>query len=139
MTTPPNYLALFGSTTYEPDNALARIVDAIFDPATPSALGGLSALGASYPPQAPFEDWRRAAAWVKTAGHVDAPSAFDEERVWLDRNAKPGEYGCWHAAHIVDDALGGPDVPWNYRALNSYRNLSDGARLGNAMARYRRS
>lgn len=141
MTTRPplNYLALLGPT--EPDNALARLLKS---PPPPSRLSGLFGLGepppsisallrAAYPPQPPFDDPLREAAWVRTAGHVNAPDATDEEGAWLDRNAKQGEYGCWQAAHYLADALGGPATPQNVRALNSYRNLSDGGILGNLL------
>ena len=107
-------------------------------PVPESSLGLLGAFVRSpYPPQTPFDCRLREAAWIKTAGHVDAPDCYDEENEWLDRNAKTGEPGAWEAAHYVDGALGGPDTAGNVRALNTFRNRSDGGILGNWMKRYR--
>lgn len=90
-----------------------------------------------YPPQPPFECKLKEAAWIRTAGHVDAPNCVDEENVFLERNAPKGSPTAWNAAHIIDAALGGSDHPSNMRALNESSNKAQGARLGNAMKRYR--
>lgn len=89
--------------------------------------------GPAYAKQPAFDDWRREAAWIRTAGHVDARDAHDHNGHWLDRNAKQGQSGCWQAAHIHDHVLGGPDVAWNYRAQRSSDNMAEGAYLGNAL------
>jgi hypothetical protein len=96
-----------------------------------------NALLSPFYPQPPFDDPLREAAWIKTAGHVDAPSCRDEEGVTLCRNARPGELGAWDKAHIVDGILGGVDHPSNLRALNEASNRRQGAHLGNALRRLR--
>jgi hypothetical protein len=60
----------------------------------------------TYPPQPPFADPLDAAAWARTAGHIDAPSCRDEEGVPLLRNVRgPGEFGAWDKARILDGAF----------------------------------
>jgi hypothetical protein len=100
-------------------------------------LNYLAPFEPQYPPQPPFDCSLRRAAWIRTAGHVDAPWCYDEEGVRLERNAKLGDSGYWEAAHYHDAVLGGPNAPWNVRALNGWRNRSDGGYLGNAMKQYR--
>lgn len=144
--------ALLGDFAAPPGNAMREYRDSSADVSpwpinfltafrTPVAESGLGLLGAfvrsPYPPQPSFDCPLREAAWIKTAGHVDAPNCYDEENEWLDRNAKTGEPGAWEAAHYHDGALGGPDTPDNVRALNTFRNRSDGGILGNLMKRYR--
>jgi hypothetical protein len=94
------------------------------------SLGAFSPPPPSYPKQPKFDCWRREAAWIRTAGDVDAPEAYDHNGNVLYRNASQGEFGCWHAAHMQDDALGGLDVPWNFRAQRSSDNMSEGGILG---------
>ena len=43
--------------------------------ASPTSLGLLGAFAPKYPSQPKFDDWRREASWIETAGNVDAPDA----------------------------------------------------------------
>lgn len=138
MPTPPrSFLASLLDDLDPPKNALARsspLANALAAPLPPVPEHLRSnVLRALCQPQPQFDCWRREAAWIKTAGHVDAPTAVDHNGNVLYRNAKQGEFGCWHAAHIHADVLGGPDVWWNYRAQRSSDNLSEGAHLGNVL------
>jgi hypothetical protein len=61
-----------------------------------------NALFSPYPPQPPFDDPLRAAAWERTAGHIDAPACVDEELATLHRNARSGELGASRARKLPD-------------------------------------
>jgi 5-methylcytosine-specific restriction endonuclease McrA len=81
----------------------------------------------------------RRIAWKQTAGGIYVLWCRDDLGWILHRDAEPGSIYAWDADHIIPRELGGSDDPLNLRALHSSANRSDGARLGNAMARYRRS
>jgi hypothetical protein len=86
-----------------------------------------------------IEDPLRRMAWTMTAGSFDVLWCYDIHFNKLYRDAEPGSVYGWDADHIIPRELGGTDSPLNLRALHSSVNRSNGANLGNAMQRYRRS
>lgn len=81
-----------------------------------------------YAPKPKFDCKLREAAWIRTAGHVDAPSAHDVYSNFLLRNAPPGSVFAWDCDHIIPRKWGGTDDAWNLRALHSSANRSEGDR-----------
>ena len=81
-----------------------------------------------YAPQPKFDCKLREAAWIRTAGDVDALSAHDVYGNFLLRNAPPGSVFAWDCDHIIPRKWGGTDDAWNLRALHSSANRSEGDR-----------
>ncbi len=71
----------------------------------------------------PFKCQLRRMAWINSAGHEYAPSCIDVRGNLLLRDAVDGSSFAWDADHIIP---GGPDQPWNLRALQRSINRSEG-------------
>ncbi len=71
-------------------------------------------------------------AWLATARSVWVEKCFDAYGREIHRDARDGSPHCWDADHYpIPKSQGGPDAPWNLRALSSRVNRSLGAQLGN--------